>query len=115
MFQKNKEKEFLNKKDFGLFKIRYKEPEGTESKKIDFMISPKITTLKKANRSTQFAVSVAQFGLLLKDSQYKHNSTYNNVIEIATSNLGKDTEGLRSEFIKLVKTAEALDRSLANK
>lgn len=79
------------------------------------MISPEITKHKKADKSTQFAMTVTQFGLLLKDSQYKHKVSYKNVIELAKLSKGKDTKGLRTEFINLVITSKAIDENLANK
>jgi len=113
IFQENKKTRFKNNKDLGFFKIRYKEPEGSKSKKIQLLISPKVTKIDNANHTTQFAVSVAQFGLLLKDSMYKQNASYENVLKYATANKGKDIDGFRAEFINLVKTAKAIDESIA--
>jgi Ca-activated chloride channel homolog len=47
---------------------------------------------------------VAMFGMLLRDSKYKGSGTMNDVIELAENARGKDKDGYRSEFIRLVKT-----------
>ncbi len=115
VFQEKEESEYTNKKDLGLFKIRYKNPESDVSKKIQFMISPKVTPLEKAENSSQFAIAVAEFGLLLKDSDYKKDASYKSVLRYAVLSKGQDIDGYRSEFINLVKTAKALDSSLVQK
>ncbi len=115
VFQEEEKKEFTNNKDLGLFKIRYKNPESDVSKKIQFMISPKVTPLEKAENSSQFAIAVAEFGLLLKNSDYKKDASYKSVLRYAVLSKGQDNDGYRSEFINLVKTAKALDNSLVQK
>ena len=115
VFQEKEESEYTNKKDLGLFKIRYKNPESDVSKKIQFMISPKVTPLEKAENSSQFAIAVAEFGLLLKDSDYKKDASYKSVLRYANLSKGQDVDGYISEFINLVKTAKALDNSLVQK
>ncbi|HEB62090.1 MAG TPA: DUF3520 domain-containing protein, partial [Bacteroidetes bacterium] len=115
VFQEKEKSEYTNKKDLGLFKIRYKNPKSDISKKIQFMISPKVTPLEKAESSSQLAIAVAEFGLLLKDSAYKKDAGYESVLRNANLSKGQDIDGYRSEFINLVKTAKALDNSLVQK
>ena len=43
----------------------------------------------------QFAAAVASFGMLLRNSEYKGNPTYDAVLEIAQSALGEDPHGYR--------------------
>jgi len=58
----------------------------------------------------RFASAVAEFGLILRDSKYRKNASYRDVIETARQTLGEDPDGLRSEFVELVKKASALER-----
>lgn len=37
--------------------------------------------------------------MILNDSEFKGNSTYDSVIELARSGIGKDEFGLRCEFV----------------
>ena len=57
-----------------------------------------------------FAVAVAEFGMLLRDSEHKANSSYKHTLALAKQAKGKDDFGYRNEFIKLVETAELLSR-----
>ena len=89
-------------------KLRYKEPDGETSKLIKRKVKEK--DIFKENNSNNFvwASTVAEFGLLLRDSQYKGDANYKQVIENAQKTKGNDEEGYRAEFIRLVKIAEAL-------
>jgi len=49
---------------------------------------------------------VAQFGLLLRNSEYKHKAAYENTINLIKDNIGEDPYGYRSEFLSLVKKAK---------
>jgi len=58
----------------------------------------------------RFASAVAEFGLLLRESKYRKNASYRDVIETARQTLGEDEDGLRSEFIDLVRKASTMQR-----
>lgn len=88
-------------------KLRYKEPDGETSKLIEFPITE--DQVEKPSKDFYFASSVAEFGMLLRESEYKGNSSYEQVIELARQNKGEDIEGYRMEFIKIVELAKALD------
>ncbi|ERJ12006.1 vWA domain-containing protein [Haloplasma contractile] len=89
-------------------RIRYKEPTGDESKLITEVVNSEDLTSNPSN-NFKFASSVAEFGLLLRDSDYKGTASYTHIIETATASKGDDTGGYRSEFIRLVKLAKELD------
>ena len=55
-----------------------------------------------------FASAVAEFGLLLRDSEYKGNANYGQLLSRAKQSKGSDTEGYRAEFIRLVEKAQLL-------
>lgn len=90
-------------------KLKYKRPDGNKS------LAPIISTVRDdgrplggASADTQFAAAVAGFGLLLRDSLYKGDLTYDAVIEIATQAVGADPRGHRAEFLQLVRKARDL-------
>ena len=60
-----------------------------------------------------FAAAVAEFGMLLRNSEFKATATYANVLLTAQKALGLDKEGYRGEFIKLVGQAQSLAGSAA--
>jgi Ca-activated chloride channel family protein len=51
---------------------------------------------------------VAGFGLMLRDSQYKGNLTYDAVVELAQGGLGEDKHGYRAEFLDIVRQAKSV-------
>lgn len=92
-------------------KIRYKNPDDEKSRLFDLPVKNSAVPFSACSENLRFAASVAEFGLLLRNSEFKGNASYRNVIQHAKNALGKDEEGYRSEFVKLVKTAELLDNS----
>ncbi|QCS48661.1 VWA domain-containing protein [Picosynechococcus sp. PCC 11901] len=89
-------------------KLRYKPPTGDNSALITQAIANDSTPLDQASPDFRFAAAVAEFGMLLRDSPYRGESSFDQVLELAQGSKGADPEGYRSEFIQLVKTAQAL-------
>ena len=59
----------------------------------------------------KFAAAVAEFGMILRDSEYKGNGSLQQVIEWAQQGMGADVNGYRTDFIELVRKARALKKS----
>jgi Ca-activated chloride channel family protein len=87
-------------------KFRYKKPDEDKSKLLSVVLKDKIN--KQPSENFVFSAAVAGFGMILRDSEFKGNLTYQSVIDMANAGKGKDTEGYRSELVKLVKTASLL-------
>ncbi len=90
-------------------KFRYKSPQDTISKLIVHPLLDKQVSLSSSSENFKFSAAVASFGMLLRDSKYKGDLSYEGVIELAKSAVGADNEGYRTKFIKLVKTASLLN------
>lgn len=60
----------------------------------------------------RFAAAVAEFGMLLRDSDFKQNSSYEQLIDLASNAMGKDKEGYRAEFLRLAKSTALMARDL---
>jgi Ca-activated chloride channel family protein len=88
-------------------KLRYKQPEGDKSTKIEFALKDDPAKKKLPSENFDFASAVAMYGLLLRDSKYAGNASLDLVRELAAGAIGKDPEGRRSEFIKLVQKTES--------
>jgi Ca-activated chloride channel family protein len=88
-------------------KVRYKQPEGDRS---SLVTVPVANRLNGATRHIGFAAAVAEFGMLLRGSEFKGDSTWSDVVRLATANRGSDRDGYRAEFIRLVELAASLDR-----
>ena len=98
--------------ELGFLKIRYKDPKVKNAKSVE--ITEPLVFNKKALKETstdyRFAASVAEFGILLRDNNNKANATYDQVIELAEGAIGKDPEGYRKEFVRLVKSVKMLPK-----
>ncbi|CAA6820016.1 MAG: Von Willebrand factor type A domain protein [uncultured Sulfurovum sp.] len=88
-------------------KIRYKKPDGDISTKMSKIISDSDADINK--KDFDFTQTVAGFGMLLRDSEYKKSLTFSQLIELAKNSKGEDREGYRAEFIKMMEKAELLD------
>jgi Ca-activated chloride channel family protein len=93
-----------------LVKLRYKQPEGEKSDKLEFGVVDEGTEISRASDDFKFASAVAGFGMLLRDSKEKGSLTYSGVIELAQASLGADPSGYRREFLDLVRKAQTLSR-----
>ncbi len=88
-------------------KFRYKEPKESVSKLITEILYDKKTAPAE---DTRFATCVAEFGMLLRDSKFKGEASYKSVLQTAKASKGKDEDGYRAEFIRLVELAELLHK-----
>lgn len=91
-------------KELMTIKFRYKEPNGEESKLIVHPLQDSNITLAKTSENFRWSASVAAFGMLLRESEYIRNYTYDEVVQMAQSAKGIDKEGYRIEFINMVKS-----------
>ncbi len=89
-------------------KLRYKQPTGDTSELVTQAIANQTLPWREMSNNFKFAAAVAEFGMLLRDSKYRGESNFDQVIELAQGAKGEDLEGYRSEFIQLAKTAQAL-------
>jgi Ca-activated chloride channel family protein len=92
-------------------KFRYKEPSDSESRLIEHPVIDKEITFDRTSENFRFAASVAEFGMLLTNSQFKSSASFAHVIQTAKNAKGQDAEGYRKEFIALVKKADRLKGS----
>lgn len=87
-------------------KLRYKAPDEDISKKLELpLVDNKGNNVSSDFR---FAAAVAMFGQLLRDSDFKGDATYAQVIAMAKTALDNDEKGYRREFLRLVETADGL-------
>ncbi|MFZ4770009.1 MAG: vWA domain-containing protein, partial [Ferruginibacter sp.] len=89
-------------------KFRYKTPGNETSKLIVQSVNEKAIMGNKESENFRFAAAVAEFGLLLRNSEFKSNASYLSVLKLAKKSISSDKEGYRKEFIKLVETAQEL-------
>jgi Ca-activated chloride channel family protein len=92
--------------EWGFLKIRYKLPDGQESRLMEQPIGKVMPARTAAvKRDVQFSTAVAGFAQLLRGGTYTGKLRYDDVIEDADGALGSDSKGYRAEFVQLVKKA----------
>jgi Ca-activated chloride channel family protein len=96
-------------------KLRYKQPDGNTSTKVEIPVKGKLLDLEETSDNFRFSAAVAEFGLILRDSQYKEDASIEHVIALAKGSRGEDEEGYRSEFLKLVRLADTMKDWTADK
>lgn len=89
-------------------KLRYKEPKEDSSKLLTIGLLDKNVSIENASDNLKFASSVAQFGLLMRNSRFRGSSSFANLKNLASSALGNDLKGYRNEFIQLSEMAKRL-------
>lgn len=92
-------------------KFRYKAPDGDVSKLIEHPVKDNAISIAATSENFRFAASVAEFGMLLRNSEYKSASTFDNVLTLARKAKGTDEEGYRAEFVKMVENAQLLAKA----
>ena len=93
--------------DIMTVKLRYKDPDGSESKLIELPVSSSVTDVMDGEFC--FAAAVAELGMILNDSEYKGTSSYESIIQLAKEGLGNDEFGFRTEFIHIVDVMQYLE------
>ena len=83
------------------FHLRYQKPEGGEAVEEEYPVSN-----APATENISWAAAVAEFGLLLRDSKYKGNATYQEALKLAKAGLGPETDDERLEFIQMLSRAK---------
>lgn len=104
-YQANNREVSNNSPEIMTIKLRYKKPDEEISKQIVHTVLDDHTPVAATSDNYRFSAAVAEFGLLLRNSEYKQQGSYDQVISLAKSAKGADDNGYRAEFIRLVQTA----------
>jgi Ca-activated chloride channel family protein len=96
------DQEYLN------IKIRYKKPDGKTSMLLEKPVKGGVKEIGYASENLRFAAAISEFGMILRSSEFKGNSTLESAINLAGGARGEDEEGYRAEAIRLMKTVRDL-------
>ncbi len=97
---------YLN--EYLTIKIRYKKPDGITSMLMEKPVMNYVNDLGDASENLRFAAAVSEFGMILRNSEFKGSSTLDEAARLAKSARGEDEEGYRSEFVRLIDTVKGL-------
>jgi len=88
-------------------KVRYKAPDGETSRLLTH-VQMNRPMVMSANLG--FASAVAEFGMLLRDSPSRGDASFGSAASRARTFRGRDEEGYREEFVRLLARASGLRR-----
>jgi len=95
-------------------KLRYKKPDGKTSMLLVKPVKGYVTDIEDASDNLRFAAAVSEFGMILRNSEFKGNATLEGASKLARSARGEDEDGYRSELIRLINTVKDM-RVLADR
>ena len=97
------------KNEIAFIKIRYKLPGETKSHLITRPVTDAnvVSGFGRLPDDMRFAAAVAGAGQLMRHDPYIKDFSYAKAIEIAQASKGVDTYGYRSEFVQLLRSAQA--------
>ena len=94
--------------DLAVVRCRFKKPDADESKEISKSIPVAPESWANAGNDIRFASAVAGWGMILRNSEFKGDANYSQVLTTARAARGADDAGYRAKFIRLVELAEVL-------
>ncbi|MFN8393183.1 MAG: von Willebrand factor type A domain-containing protein [Bacteroidia bacterium] len=92
-------------------KLRYKDPDGSVSKLLTKALVDDGRNIAQTSDDFRWATAAAEYALILRQSAYKGMASYEQVLALARSAVGRDKEGYRKEFISLVERAMGLTQN----
>jgi Ca-activated chloride channel family protein len=87
-------------------KLRYKKPDNLSSVLLEKQVRGFVNDLDDTSDNLRFASAVSEFGMILRNSEFRGSSTLEGASLLAGSARGDDEDGYRSELIRLIKTVK---------
>jgi len=100
----NRENNFSG--EYLTIKLRYKKPDGVTSILLEIPVRGYINEMEDTSENLRFAAAVSEFGMILRNSEFKGNATLEGASMLARSARGEDVDGYRSEMIRLINTVK---------
>lgn len=88
--------------------FRYKDPDSDLSELLELEIFDNETSFRVASENTRFAAAAAGYGLMLRDSEYKGDLTWDKVMQWADTARDYDPNEYRKEFLTWIRAAQIL-------
>jgi Ca-activated chloride channel family protein len=90
--------------------IRYKRPDGDESVLMSHPVRAP-ARLGRPSDDFRFAAAVAEFGMLLRESEHRGRASVQNVLSLARGAQGRRPDEHRAGFVRMVEDYASLQRS----
>ena len=95
---------FTSEENVASFDVRYKKAIGEDSRALSLSVGNSVTESQNLN----LAAGIAAYGLCLRDSKFKGESSLPLARELVQSSLGFDPNGFRAQLVELIRKAEKL-------
>lgn len=92
-------------------RLAYKRPGEANSKELAFAVMNNTLPLEQATEDFRFSAAVAMFGLLLRQSEYRKDASWQTVTDLAEGARSRDQRAYRAEFLTLAAKAARLDKT----
>lgn len=89
-------------------KFRYKEPKSEQSRAQEVVVNDEVKPMNIVSEDFRFASAVAEFGMLLRGSDFAQDANWDALLKRAQAAKGSDLDGYREEFIRLVRNSQLL-------
>ncbi len=84
--------------------VRYKAPNGDTSRLLEYPVESG-SYQEEGSENLTFAAAVAEFGMVLRNSEHKGTANFDSIMALAESCISRDFDDYRKEFLDLVQTA----------
>ncbi len=88
--------------------FRYKQPESENSQLLQLEVFDDLNSFSNASENTRFAAAVAAYGLKLRDSEYRGDASWDDILNWANNAQNFDPNNYRFEFLDLIEKAKEL-------
>lgn len=89
-------------------KLRYKQPEGSESQLLTFPLEDKSVAYAELDKDFRWSAAMAEFGMLLRRSPHKGQATWSSLTERARAAIGNPVDLNRAEALEMIGAASNL-------
>ncbi len=96
-----------------IVRLRYKQPDGDTARELSYNVPVQVNSFGQSSLNLRWAAAVAEFSMLLRDSEHKANATYEHCENIARQATGRDPSGYRQEMVRLIGKAQNLATAVA--
>ncbi|WP_372369772.1 von Willebrand factor type A domain-containing protein [Candidatus Uabimicrobium sp. HlEnr_7] len=107
-YQDHSLSESANSDELLTLKLRYKKPDSDKSILRTFPTKFNKLALDKTSHNFRWSAAVYAWVQMLRESKFKGNLTYEQILTLAKAARGSDENGYRHEFLRLVKLTKEL-------
>jgi len=94
-------------------KLRYQQPDGDgQSTLLAMPVPVGDIALAATSDNFRFSAAVAEFGMLLRNSEHRGTATFDSARKLATGAVGQDAHGHRGELVELIDRARSLSAAV---